>query len=99
MFASPSSRSKSTELLFVAALAWRCKHLCNQDRKSTRLNSSHTVISYAVFCLKKKTELHQPDIANPQISNYASLHDACRISAPRYRSHSEWDDDCLAHAN
>src|SRR5947207_8198828 len=27
----------------------------HQDRKSTRLNSSHTVISYAVFCLKKKT--------------------------------------------
>src|SRR5438132_5045860 len=26
-----------------------------KDRKSTRLNSSHTVISYAVFCLKKKT--------------------------------------------
>src|SRR5438132_5669681 len=28
------------------------------DRKSTRLNSSHTVISYAVFCLKKKTRRH-----------------------------------------
>src|SRR5438034_4180808 len=28
----------------------------SQDRKSTRLNSSHTVISYAVFCLKKKKE-------------------------------------------
>src|SRR5256885_8146399 len=27
-----------------------------QDRKSTRLNSSHLVISYAVFCLKKKTD-------------------------------------------
>src|SRR5256885_11967320 len=27
-----------------------------QDRKSTRLNSSHLVISYAVFCLKKKTQ-------------------------------------------
>src|SRR5256885_7197051 len=27
-----------------------------EDRKSTRLNSSHLVISYAVFCLKKKTE-------------------------------------------
>src|SRR5260221_10759854 len=26
------------------------------DRKSTRLNSSHTVISYAVFCLKKKIQ-------------------------------------------
>src|SRR5256885_6279935 len=28
----------------------------NQDRKSTRLNSSHLVISYAVFCLKKKNK-------------------------------------------
>src|SRR5256885_7974039 len=28
------------------------------DRKSTRLNSSHLVISYAVFCLKKKNNLH-----------------------------------------
>src|SRR3712207_7128839 len=28
------------------------------DRKSTRLNSSHANISYAVFCLKKKTTLH-----------------------------------------
>src|SRR5256885_10461420 len=27
---------------------------CSTDRKSTRLNSSHLVISYAVFCLKKK---------------------------------------------
>src|SRR5260221_4788111 len=29
-------------------------HIPRRDRKSTRLNSSHTVISYAVFCLKKK---------------------------------------------
>src|SRR5256885_12731435 len=29
-------------------------HVPRQDRKSTRLNSSHLVISYAVFCLKKK---------------------------------------------
>src|SRR5260221_3344557 len=29
------------------------------DRKSTRLNSSHTVISYAVFCLKKKKTLRR----------------------------------------
>src|SRR2546422_4571538 len=28
------------------------------DRKSTRLNSSHGYISYAVFCLKKKKQLH-----------------------------------------
>src|SRR5256885_6769015 len=31
-----------------------------RDRKSTRLNSSHLVISYAVFCLKKKKERLQP---------------------------------------
>src|SRR5256885_4156571 len=31
---------------------------CRADRKSTRLNSSHLVISYAVFCLKKKKTLH-----------------------------------------
>src|SRR5256885_11131073 len=31
---------------------------CQIDRKSTRLNSSHLVISYAVFCLKKKTSRH-----------------------------------------
>src|SRR3712207_8090815 len=30
--------------------------LPNRDRKSTRLNSSHANISYAVFCLKKKTK-------------------------------------------
>src|SRR5256886_4450201 len=31
------------------------------DRKSTRLNSSHSQISYAVFCLKKKKHKHIPD--------------------------------------
>src|SRR5688572_31912403 len=30
----------------------------SKDRKSTRLNSSHSQISYAVFCLKKKTIIH-----------------------------------------
>src|SRR5256885_8774936 len=44
---------------------WRaCSSTCSGvmrnflDRKSTRLNSSHLVISYAVFCLKKKTKGH-----------------------------------------
>src|SRR5438132_3415959 len=35
-------------------LRLRAMMTCSIDRKSTRLNSSHTVISYAVFCLKKK---------------------------------------------
>src|SRR5256885_4981596 len=33
-----------------------------KDRKSTRLNSSHLVISYAVFCLKKKKLIRHPSI-------------------------------------
>src|SRR5260221_7578255 len=42
----------------VADLAWGvCGCLEQIDRKSTRLNSSHTVISYAVFCLKKKKKI------------------------------------------
>src|SRR5438132_4591583 len=47
--AIPAKASKtpaSLELVVYASLT--------KDRKSTRLNSSHTVISYAVFCLKKK---------------------------------------------
>src|SRR2546430_7903357 len=32
----------------------------SRDRKSTRLNSSHSQISYAVFCLKKKKKLREP---------------------------------------
>src|SRR3954466_16076513 len=34
--------------------------LFRSDRKSTRLNSSHTIISYAVFCLKKKNTPSHP---------------------------------------
>src|SRR5438034_6622510 len=50
------------------AIATRCacppessrgQALALSDRKSTRLNSSHTVISYAVFCLKKKKKKKQ----------------------------------------
>src|SRR3712207_8371247 len=33
-----------------------------RDRKSTRLNSSHANISYAVFCLKKKKQKHKTDL-------------------------------------
>ena len=39
------------------------------DRKSTRLNSSHTVISYAVFCLKKKKKKTQTNIISPRADN------------------------------
>src|SRR2546430_3546093 len=38
----------------VVASVFQSGQPLNQDRKSTRLNSSHSQISYAVFCLKKK---------------------------------------------
>src|SRR2546430_4419238 len=45
-----------------------CAH---RDRKSTRLNSSHSQISYAVFCLKKKkkesTHLRVPRVLSPEL--------------------------------
>src|SRR2546426_8558205 len=45
--------------------------LLGEDRKSTRLNSSHLVISYAVFCLKKKTAKKKPQKAKEEMPNDA----------------------------
>src|SRR5438067_8884390 len=55
-----------------------------RDRKSTRLNSSHVSISYAVFCLKKKNlnqhqdriefdSVHRPDVSNCVLIDAADL--------------------------
>src|SRR5206468_11153871 len=41
-------------LIKIAIAAFNQAHALSRDRKSTRLNSSHDQISYAVFCLKKK---------------------------------------------
>src|SRR5256885_8006733 len=43
-----------------------------QDRKSTRLNSSHLVISYAVFCLKKKKKKKIKN-KEPKTSNHCNI--------------------------
>src|SRR2546422_5043750 len=47
-----------------------------EDRKSTRLNSSHGYISYAVFCLKKKKKTSSPtrSLENPQQVHAGSPH-------------------------
>src|SRR2546429_3607748 len=44
------------------------------DRKSTRLNSSHGYISYAVFCLKKKMKEEKLDDPTPQHFKIATIH-------------------------
>src|SRR3712207_8891992 len=47
-------------LKLVRALGYDMNSMEWADRKSTRLNSSHANISYAAFCLKKKTTHHGP---------------------------------------
>src|SRR3954449_9470783 len=55
--AEPGGEEEHTsELQSHSHLVCRSSDVCSSDRKSTRLNSSHTLISYAVFCLKKKIE-------------------------------------------
>src|SRR2546426_6897850 len=50
----PESRGRCRSSAAMVREAARTRAAPNTDRKSTRLNSSHLVISYAVFCLKKK---------------------------------------------
>src|SRR2546426_8509240 len=52
---SPNTSRPQPERQWPPAQQWRNSE-SRRDRKSTRLNSSHLVISYAVFCLKKKNK-------------------------------------------
>src|SRR2546426_6445455 len=54
--------------------------LLGLDRKSTRLNSSHLVISYAVFCLKKKNAFAARHEQHPPAIRPGSLADPARAS-------------------
>src|SRR5699024_11747645 len=58
----PSAERNPVELLplllIFAVMMLPLLFLSSRDRKSTRLNSSHVSISYAVFCLKKKKSSH-----------------------------------------
>src|SRR2546430_5069641 len=62
LFRSPHDSAQAVRLL--TRLGWidsdsdGVRDRAGQDRKSTRLNSSHSQISYAVFCLKKK-KIHE----------------------------------------
>src|SRR5438034_4686233 len=57
------------QLAIVESLLAMDYHAMILDRKSTRLNSSHTVISYAVFCLKKKTKAHKNNDPSPALNS------------------------------
>src|SRR2546430_7477613 len=60
----------------AAGLAQTFNWYVREDRKSTRLNSSHSQISYAVFCLKKKNQ----ELA---VSQHPALHDASSLNQRR----------------
>src|SRR2546429_7311767 len=80
-------RSRKAAALNVGNLLWsqptRSASLTSQDRKSTRLNSSHGYISYAVFCLKKK-------------KNRA---EACWTNQPSFKSETANSDGPISRAN
>src|SRR5256885_8760205 len=52
------------------------------DRKSTRLNSSHLVISYAVFCLKKKTNQNSAPANPATVGSPVSFNPVVRLEWP-----------------
>src|SRR4051794_41531778 len=56
--ANPEQRHRRRQHHAAAALLVLPERGVPLDRKSTRLNSSHPSISYAVFCLKKKKRIH-----------------------------------------
>src|SRR2546429_3077224 len=53
---------------------WQSLLLRNRDRKSTRLNSSHGYISYAVFCLKKKISITRLASATDRPGQFIGMH-------------------------
>src|SRR2546429_3419718 len=73
----PSGRKSSSR----SAPETRPRRVPFGDRKSTRLNSSHGYISYAVFCLKKKkNHPARANSSNPHTHTYALHTHACSTS-------------------
>src|SRR3954449_11428150 len=71
--------------------------LFRSDRKSTRLNSSHTLISYAVFCLKKKKQIPhapppRPDVRQqtPARGRRVRVQPSSRRLSPRAGAVARW---------
>src|SRR5438874_6403984 len=73
----PGNEDQKKILIILMNTLFDNKNIAHIDRKSTRLNSSHVEISYAVFCLKKKKK------SNTR-SNTANIHlSTCRSCRAR----------------
>src|SRR5438309_4972753 len=78
------ARRPSTRTTNGSEVPARARRATARDRKSTRLNSSHSSISYAVFCLKKKNKTPpHPTPSRPTYSTTTTTHDT-----PHTHSHS-----------
>src|SRR5205809_2386158 len=84
LFRSPWSRIKLSTALRrrTARSGW-----VRGDRKSTRLNSSHGYISYAVFCLKKKNNQARLGMTNAYVSCRIVAYEQLLLRAPRILRH------------
>src|SRR3989475_1254772 len=70
--AARASRERGMDGFLVILGVMSSNVALQQDRKSTRLNSSHSQISYAVFCLKKKKKHIRPDRTSTQLNSSPS---------------------------
>src|SRR5256885_9251657 len=87
----------TTKEVYMRNFVGRRQFLKTRDRKSTRLNSSHLVISYAVFCLKKKKKKVAYLLENDDESNLNSSIKNMRSSPATMNS--KYDDTSNQQAN
>src|SRR2546430_13181595 len=81
LFRSPDARHGESDFVLLGfAKIRRGDRQLGSDRKSTRLNSSHSQISYAVFCLKKKKEILKPQIIYADGINVSVFVDAWHLA-------------------
>src|SRR5690606_41634969 len=73
-FSSTVARICSSLAALSACSFWSCRP--TTDRKSTRLNSSHVKISYAVFCLKKKNKYKYQRLSSANTHTHTLLYSA-----------------------
>src|SRR5438552_13826146 len=76
---NPFHRERTDMIEFISQ-RWEINSI---DRKSTRLNSSHQIISYAVFCLKKKKVKKNPGADDSTHQRFQSYTSSTSISISR----------------
>src|SRR5262245_62986847 len=69
----------------------------DRDRKSTRLNSSHLGISYAVFCLKKKKKKHNNRCVQSKYKTQQKITE--KRKEPKQIKPTETRTNCVSHSN